>query len=159
MGRRGFDSFRLCLGNRSVKAAYPILIFWIAFSSIGRAAETNPPVIGSTPITQAITQATGIFNFLAVDVESRVALLILKAAFLIFMDIIDEISEIRKAVMLEGRECNTVIIPEDRRGEIENFEPDWVTPSFVNPTGKKYVFGCEIIFSWTVDKIKVGYLK
>lgn len=74
-------------------------------------------------------------------------------------NIIDEIAEARYNFLLEGVEPNTVIIPESKRAEIWNSGIDWVTPGALSPDGKKYVFGCEIMYSPDADKIKVGYLK
>lgn len=83
--------------------------------------------------------------------------MILKAAFLIFMDIIDEIAGAMHYFLYEGLECNTVIIPESRREEIKN-AASLIIKHFDSCT-KHTVFGCEVIYSADADKIKVGYLK
>lgn len=74
-------------------------------------------------------------------------------------NIIEEIAEARRHCLRKGKECNTVIIPERRRREIEkemqvlNFT--WVE---YQQNRKISVFDCDVIFSYDVDNIKVGHI-
>lgn len=73
-------------------------------------------------------------------------------------NIIDEIAEARHYFSYEGKECNTIIIPESRRFELQNEALAFTRDVPFDPNVKHTVFGCEVIYSWNADKIKVGYM-
>lgn len=96
---------------------------------------------------------------MAVEVESRVAPGDTESRlFNIMPNIIDEIAQARHYFLYADKECNTVIIPESRRLEIEK-EMQTLPFAYVEykHNRKLSVFGCDVIFSYSIDKIKVGY--
>lgn len=105
-----------------------------------------------------------VFKFLPLILKNSLPGLIMKGAFFIRMNIIDEIQEAWALAEAElhaerFRPANAVVIPADREQEFYDTANFWPGHEARGAGAILKVFGCQVYFSVNADKIKAGYLQ